>query len=355
MKKNLFIIDDDIVDIKILKSFLTSEILEDFNILQATDSNKINDLLDNYTADFVFLDLDLRESSGFDWLKKFVELNQGPVIMLTGQGNEITAVNAIQLGATDYLPKQKLEYLDLKQIINRATENWELRKERDNLLGLAAHELRNPISVILGYSDMLKSYKNIDNNKTDLILDSIKERAEHLVKVINGILTFSHIEKGKIKIEKSSVNLDQLMDQIIESFLIQLVNKNMKINYTNNSTICFVNCDAERMKEVFSNLIDNAIKYYPDDSNVFINVLQKDENLLVEIKDEGQGIEDEELKFIFSLFANTKISSKPTGGEAQKGISLTICKKIVDKHSGEITVKSKPGEGSLFTVILPVN
>ena len=355
MKKNILIIDDDLADIKILKSLLTSEILTEFNIYDAKTDEEINNQLKSIKTDCVFLDINLGKSSGFEWLKVLVERNEGPVIMLTGQGDELTAVKSIRLGATDYLPKQKLEYFDLKQTINRAVENWELKNERDNLLGLTAHELRNPLGVILGYSDMLKKYGNIDKEKTELILSNINERAEHLVNVINGVLNFSRIEKGKTKIQKKSVLVNEFVTNIVEKFDLQIFNKEIVLTLDLPESNLTAEFDPERIDEVLSNLIDNAIKYSDKKSEIFIKAFIEKDFLCIEIIDEGQGIEDDELKFIFNLFSNTKVSSKPTEGETQKGISLSICKKIIDKHSGEILVKSESGKGSVFTVKLPLN
>jgi len=130
-----------------------------------------------------------------------------------------------------------------------------------------------------------------------------------------------------------------------------------KINLVFNSDLekCEYLFDKNRFEEVTTNLIDNAIKYSPINSSVFVILTKNQESINIEIKDEGQGIKEAELKFLFKLFSNVKISNRPTGGETSNGIGLAISKKVVQMHDGKISVKSEYGKGTSFIIELPVN
>jgi signal transduction histidine kinase len=291
---------------------------------------------------------------GMQWLSEITERKIAPIIMLTGSGDEITAAQAIKNGAFDYIPKGKLDNFELTRTINNCIERWKLQNERDALLGIAAHELRNPLAAILGYSEILSSHDDLSIEERKEMISIINERALYLNDVINNILNYSSVNNGIIQINLIRNDLLRLVKEIISRFQIIAGNKNINLELCTDLQDCFCEFDAVRIEEVISNLIDNAIKYSHSNSKIIIDLEKTKAFVKLSVIDNGQGIKEEELGFLFELFSNVKISSRPTAGEKSTGLGLAICKKIVKMHNGLISVKSIPGEGSTFSFQLPV-
>jgi signal transduction histidine kinase len=353
-KLKIFIFDDDKADIKILNAYLKSSGLN-FEAAEATSDSCILELLESRVPpDIIFLDLLMAGKGGMQWLSEITERKIAPIIMLTGSGDEITAAQAIKNGAFDYIPKGKLDNFELTRTINNCIERWKLQNERDALLGIAAHELRNPLAAILGYSEILSSHDDLSIEERKEMISIINERALYLNDVINNILNYSSVNNGIIQINLIRNDLLRLVKEIISRFQIIAGNKNINLELCTDLQDCFCEFDAVRIEEVISNLIDNAIKYSHSNSKIIIDLEKTKAFVKLSVIDNGQGIKEEELGFLFELFSNVKISSRPTAGEKSTGLGLAICKKIVKMHNGLISVKSIPGEGSTFSFQLPV-
>ncbi|MCF8260558.1 MAG: response regulator [Melioribacteraceae bacterium] len=353
---NILICDDDRIDIKILKSSLKKISNHNFEIHDAVSKDEIENSLNEKGKfwDLIFLDYNMPLKSGIEWLREIVEMDIAPVIMLTGFGDEKTAVDLMKNGAFDYIPKGSLNVYSLEKSINNTLEKWAIQKERNALLGIAAHELRNPITTIMGYAEILKDYSDIEAEKRNEIYSVIQERSEHLLEIINKLLDITRIDNGKITLEKIESDLVKFCENKVAEFNLRGKNKNILISFNTNKTdinYCF---DPQRFDEVISNLLDNALKFSHVNSSIDFQIEETDSEIKIEIADKGQGIKHEELQYLFDLFSNTKISSRPTGEEKSTGLGLAICKKIVTMHDGVIMVESEPGKGTNFIVKLPL-
>lgn len=354
-KIQILIFDDDRADIKILRSFLkTSQIKSE--IIEATSDQEIFRILNDNSLhpDIIFLDYQIPGMGGMQWLKEINDKKVAPVIVITGRGDEITAAESIKNGAFDYIPKDKLNNYELTKTILNCRERWEIQNERDALLGIAAHELRNPLTSILGYIEILSNYENLSQDKQKKIFTVLNERASYLQEIINSILDYARIDKGKIEINLTKNDLLKLIDELINKSRFLAENKKIRLVFSTSLNECFCNFDKVRIEEVITNLIDNAVKYSPQNSEVIINLEKTNNSAIIKVEDKGQGIKEDELKFLFELFSNVKLSSRPTAGEKSTGLGLAICKKIVSLHKGTIKVKSKLGIGSAFIVEIPL-
>jgi signal transduction histidine kinase len=356
-KKTIIICDDDMTDIKLFKKYLGSEKLIRYNILEANNAIDLSVLINNkeQDVDLIFLDFYLGAERGIDLLKEIRKSNKAPVIMLTGRGDEEIAVECMKEGAVDYISKDTLPDIDIPKAIQQAIDKWEIEMERNQLLGIAAHELRNPIAVILGYTEMLQTFQDIETKQRNEMINIIHERSNHLLNIINELLDVTRIDKGIIVLKKKKVDVVSLVKKKTSDYKFLAEKKNIAINFSCSldSFDCLI--DPDRIEEVLSNFIDNAIKYSPRDTAIDIAVLLKDDRVEIRIKDQGLGIKENELKFLFELFSSKKISTLPTGQESRTGIGLAICKKVIDAHNGQVFVESKVGVGTIFDIILPIN
>lgn len=357
VKKTIIICDDDRTDIKLFRKHLASEHNLQFELFEATNSRELYNLLSDNThlIDIIFLDYYIGVENGIDLLKVIRKENKAPVIMLTGSGGEEIAVECMKEGAMDYIPKDTLPDVDISKIIQLAIDKWIIERERNQLLGIAAHELRSPIGVILGYTDILKTGAEPDKHERAEIYNIIYERSNHVLNIINELLDITRIDKGIVVLKKKNTDLVSLIDKKTNDFQLLSEKKNIKIEFKNDYEKLEILIDPNRIEEVLSNMIDNAIKYSLPDTNIELSLLEKNDNVEIRIQDHGLGIKENELKYLFELFSSRKISTLPTGEESRTGLGLAICKKVIDAHNGEILVNSSVGKGTLLTIILPLN
>ncbi len=356
-KKTLVICDDDKIDVKLFKKYLGPEKTKNYEILEVNSGDELNELIKSkkYNIDLLLLDYYLGDTTGLELLRTVNKEHNFPVIILTGRGDEEIAVECMKEGASDYIAKYLISNYDLEKTINQAMERWEVEQERDHLLGIAAHELRNPLSVILGYTEILQDYDEIEFVKQKEMINVIHERSRHLLNIINELLDITRIDKGIVSLKKRICDLQKLVRKKVDEYKYQAGKKKIKINFVSEYEKILVEIDPDRLEEVLSNFIDNAIKYSPQHTSILISLNKNNDKAELTIKDEGLGIKENELKYLFKLFSSKKISTLPTGKETRTGLGLAICKKVIDAHGGEIFVESQIGKGSAFTIVLPID
>jgi signal transduction histidine kinase len=353
--KTILLCDDDSIDIKLFKKYLAPEKNLQFTFLEASNPNELYKLLSDRTLkiDVIFLDYYLGLESGLDILKAIRKDNNAPVIVLTGSGDEEIAVDCMKEGAMDYIPKATLPAVDIPKIIQQAIDKWIIERERNQLLGIAAHELRSPVGVILSYTDILKTTDAMENDERNEIYEIIYEQSHHVLNIINELLDITRIDQGIIVLKKRNTNLISLIKKKVKDHQLLAEKKKINIIFNINYEGLEIILDPDRIEEVLANFIDNAVKYSQQNTRVEISVIEKEDTVEINIKDQGQGIKGNELKYLFELFSSRKISTLPTGEESRTGLGLAICKKVIDAHNGEILVNSEFGKGTIFTIVLP--
>jgi len=226
----------------------------------------------------------------------------------------------------------------------------ELNKLKDTYLGIAAHDLRNPLSSIRGMSQMLVEMELDDGTKRSF-LESIYRVSNQMLTLVNDLLDVSVIESGKFDLRLTEENLSKLAKERAELVAGSAEKKQIKLT-TDLQEVSNSLFDPDRMRQVIDNLLTNAIKFSPAGTTVDLACRQTKQSLEISVADQGPGIPSEDIDKLFGTFQ--KLSVQPTAGEKSTGLGLSIVKKIVDAHGGEITVDSKVGKGSVFTVRIPV-
>ncbi len=233
--------------------------------------------------------------------------------------------------------------------------NAELKKAnelKNQLLQIAAHDLKDPLQVIIGYSDLLKMRLSGDRFATEK-LKIVNRSADRMIKLIAGLLEITDIESGKLVLHKNQVDLGTIVAASVKSFQPDSLKKNQKLLYAP-AEDCVIDGDEMLLRQVANHLISNAIKFSPPGKNIWVtlNRSQAGNWATLKVQDEGPGLQINEMERVFNKFQ--QLSNKPTGGEISTGLGLAITRDLVSLHEGSITVESEPDKGCIFVVTLPL-
>lgn len=254
------------------------------------------------------------------------------------------------------------ELLEEKRELERSKEElFELSKQRNQLLGVYAHDLKNPLSAIDGIKELMEvtiATSDLDEHtKAEMneYLSMIKSSTTQMMGIIQDILSSVRHDTFKQKIDKKTVDIHDLLSEHFTLMNNYARQKNIRMHYEPKGKY-IVNVDERKIGEVFQNLLSNAIKYSYENSTVEINVTTEvrdgKEYVKISIKDQGPGFTDEDKKKMFGLFQ--RLSAKPTKGESSTGLGLYIVKNYTELNDGFVELESTYGEGSTFHIYLPL-
>lgn len=245
----------------------------------------------------------------------------------------------------------------LMQANRRLSAQW-LRLQRANgfkneILGTVAHDLKNPLGVILGRTEMLKELISTGASASGVVaqVDHIRDATKRLTTMVDHLISDAMADAFDITIRREPVDVAALVKEVAEANQPLAVNKQQAISVTAPANIVTM-CDTDRIREAIDNLISNAIKYSPIGGKIGVAVSHEGSETIIRVSDEGAGLSPEDLGRLFGRFQ--RLSAKPTAGESSTGLGLSIVKRIIDMHGGEVTAESEgPGKGSTFTITLP--
>ncbi|MGA8898944.1 ATP-binding response regulator [Bradyrhizobium sp.] len=245
----------------------------------------------------------------------------------------------------------------LMQANRRLSAQW-LRLQRANgfkneILGTVAHDLKNPLSVILGRTEMLTELIAAGSSRDNVNaqVDHIRDATKRLTSMVDHLISDAMADAFDITIRREPVDIAALVGEVTDANQPLAVNKQQSITVSAAPNLITA-CDVDRIREAIDNLISNAIKYSPVGGNISVQVDQDSNNTVIRVVDEGAGLSPEDIGRLFGRFQ--RLSAKPTAGESSTGLGLSIVKRIVDMHGGEVTANSAgPGQGSTFTITLP--
>jgi PAS domain S-box-containing protein len=213
--------------------------------------------------------------------------------------------------------------------------------QRSLLLGVVAHELRGPLALLKGFSEVLmEDVESIDPKSLSKYLTSIHTTVVRMFTMLNDLLDITSIELGQISLILEPINLSQLLHTQVSDYNYIARKKGIILREVLAKEALTCSCDAAKISQVISNFIDNAIKYSEPGTTIDIIAERHGAKIWVGVKDPGPGIKADEIQHLFRNFGKT--SSRPTGGEKSTGLGLAISKKIIEAHQGEIGVESNP-------------
>lgn len=400
---SILVVDDDAIDRMALHRSLKGTSLNTV-VQEATNAEEAFKTVFNSKYDCIFVDYHLPGQDGLAFVKKVRQEGiDTPLVVLTGQGSEQTAVELMKAGASDYLPKNKLSSEALTRTvrsalrmyqaeilvkqtnqrlseknrqlerINRELERKQQQIYRQNLqlqevsrlksefLATMSHELRTPLNAIIGFSQILLGGKKGNTNKTQRdMLGRVLSNGRHLLELISDILELSKIEAGRLELEPCRMDLVKLVEETVEELRSLITPKQLDLKVDISLSEPIITNDPTRMRQVLINLLSNAIKFTHHGS---ITILIKSlttkhswandgsEEILLSVSDTGCGISDRDQPYIFEAFHQS--DQKTNRHHSGTGLGLAITYSLVKMMCGDITVESQVNEGSTFRVKIP--
>ncbi len=237
-------------------------------------------------------------------------------------------------------------------VMQDVTEERQVDRMRDEFVATVSHDLRTPLTTIKGFITLLLEGKVGElNEKQRQFLAHVEESAQNLHRLINDLLNLSRVRSGKLVVDFANIDLSAMVEEAVHLHALAAEHKQLELKATTPAAPCMADADLERMKEVISNLISNAIKFTPAGGRIDVAVENAGDEVEMRVHDTGVGIPLEHHETIFEKFRSVPGVEQETS--LSTGLGLSIVKGIVDAHRGRVWVESEPGHGSTFFVRIP--
>lgn len=249
-----------------------------------------------------------------------------------------------------YKVSQKNNYLqkENKRLEKLSNNEVDITEDKNELLKILTHDLKNPISALKGSAMLIQSDPS-DIESTKELSKMIIEAADEVTERLGQFLNMQEVEDVKYELNKSQVDIAKLMEKIVEINRPQATAKQQVLIYQKiNDSDFVIDADEQKLMAAIDNIVNNAIKYSPLSKDITIKLGKNNKKVLIEVKDEGPGFSEEDMELAFGKFK--RLSARPTGGELSSGLGLFIVKRIIELHNGKVWIKSIEGTGSSFYI-----
>jgi two-component system, sensor histidine kinase and response regulator len=365
---SILIVDDIAENLQILRARLR---LKGYVVREATSGIEALRNVEEHVPDLILLDVQMPEMDGFEVCRRLKEQEFSrniPIIFITGRGDTDDLVLGFKSGAVDYVIKpfnsaelmtRVQTHLELKfarDILKQKNAELEkLNREKSEFLGIAAHDLKNPLATVRWLTDLLKTGTLPEEKSLDT-LDKITLSVERMFRLVKNLLDVNAVEEASIDAPLEKVNVVFAVADVLANYEGQAEQKGVSFTFQNTATNATVRINTEILGQIIDNLISNALKYSPIGGEVKVlvtsDVPENPITVRFSVQDEGEGISPDEQKKLFTKF--TTLSAKPTANEHSTGLGLFIVKKLTDAAGGTVSCQSAKGKGATFTVEFPV-
>ncbi|MFV1872255.1 MAG: response regulator [Oleiphilus sp.] len=357
MKLKVLIVDDAASSRAYLSDILFKQA---FQVDTASSAKEALDLIRNgYDARIVLIDLVMDNIDGLELLNTLrleYDASQMAIIGISGLASSDQIAKFMKYGGNDFLMKP----FEHEQVVCRVNslallhEQFDrltaLNAQKNDLLGMAAHDIRGPLGVVTSCGQMLQT--EVKSDQGTKMLNLLIEATQNMEELLNSLLDISAIEHATIKFSPEKINLSQMCDSLVSEMQLIAENKSQTLLLNKSMNDVCIHADSARIQDVIRNLISNAIKYSPIGKSIEISISFNQKKVRIQVIDEAGGIPEDERHLLFQPFA--KISTKTTAGERSTGLGLAICKRIIDQHHGSISYSENKPQGSIFEVVLPI-
>ncbi len=360
----ILIVDDNPVNLQVLGNKLKEQ---DADIAAAKSGMKALKIAEAKIPSLILLDIMMPEMDGFEvcrHLKANEKTARIPVIFLTAKVAQEDTIKGFELGAVDYITKpfnpaellsRVSTHLKLQQYTEElAVKNHLLEKlmaEKNEFLGIAAHDLKNPIYSISMLAKVIHDEKDLSREELDEFSKDIINTSDKMLALIKNLLDINAMEQGKINFNFEENELKNIMNEIYDIYYEIAAKKNIELLFHDNTDNAKAFTDINAVRQILDNLVSNAVKYTPKGKKVYLKTYSDESAVFFEIKDEGPGFTQDDLRKLWGKF--TRLSAQPTADEHSTGLGMSIVKKYADAIGAGINIETTPGEGSVFTITIP--
>ena len=361
----ILVVDDVMSNVLLLKVLLTHE---KFQVITANGGNKCVEMAKSEHPDLILLDVMMPDISGFDTaviLKKDPDTADIPIIFLTALNAPSDLVHGFQVGANDFLSKpfskeelimrvmHQISLVAAKRII--VQQNDELKRtigNRDKMYSVIAHDLRSPmasIRMVLNLVVNCLSREVVGNEIFDLI-DKANRESEETHDLLDNLLKWTKSQTGRLNVVFQDFDLADVVPGVVDIFVMIAETKHIELKLDMGNSPVMVRADKDMLKTVIRNFISNAIKFSNEGSTIDIFVTLQDKFAKINVRDHGVGISEDRLHNLFRAGKTTY----GTNNEEGSGLGLQLCQDFAEKNGGSVCVESVQGEGSTFSVLVPL-
>ncbi len=392
-KYKILIVDDEYVNLKVLKNHISTDTFEVLEASSGTEALKLVE--ENPDLDLVILDMMMPDILGYEVceiIRGKQSIFELPILIMTANNNVENLVISFECGANDYLKKpfnrhellsrintlitlkysvnqalslvhelgiakNQVEALSVKseETSRRVEELMAYDKVKTDFFANMSHELRTPLNVICSTIQLLKSLegsKNLSDEKIKYYINIMNQNSLRLLRLINNIIDTTKIEGDYIGLHLKNGDIVYIVEEISQSVAEYIKSHGITLIFDTDIEEKIIAFDEEKIERIILNLLSNAVKFTERNGKILVNIFDKGEFIEISVKDTGAGIPKDKLEFIFERFAQIdKSTSRQNEGS---GIGLALVKSLVEMHEGKIHANSENGKGSEFIITLPV-
>lgn len=351
----LLVVDDDpVIRASILEAL---KVWQSMGLVAVSSRSDVAAHILDQDLDLVLLDAGPSDDAGLGALAEIRLLRPDvPVIMLSEHGDERWAVHAIQAGAVDYIPAERIDAL-LLHAVEVALENIRLARETErlntDLVGMVSHDIRAPASNVIGFADLLLERGPDAYSPLELRgkLQRIRDNGAYILKLVDDFIDMVRIDCGALRLVLGRHDLGDVVRECLDRCAFFSRSKEIRLVAQVPDVTTMVILDRPKVVQVLSNLLSNAIKFSPEGAEVSVRARLDEREIVFQVEDHGLGIPEAELNLLFRKFSVT--STCATKGEKGSGLGLYIVSEFTKLHKGQVHVDSTKGRGSVFSVHLP--
>ncbi|MGV3522594.1 MAG: hybrid sensor histidine kinase/response regulator [Candidatus Sericytochromatia bacterium] len=362
----ILVIDDQAQNLQILSTTLRAA---GYQVAAANSGPTALRILEKRLPDLILCDIMMPEMDGYAvcrQLKSQTATQDIPLIFLTAKTESEDILLGFEVGAVDYVTKpfntgellaRVKTHTELKRardtILTYTHQLESLNEEKNHFLGIAAHDLKNPLTTIMLSAEMVQlKRERIRPEDLDLYIGIIYKDAERMLMIVSNLLDVNRIEAGRIPLRPELLEWEQFLQRLIKQYEMTAARKQITLRPLMPEVPPTLISDPHIVFQIADNLLSNAIKYSPPGRKVEMTIQPVEDRIEFAVCDQGPGLTTEDRTKLFQKF--TRLSARPTGGENSTGLGLSIVKMLCELLQATIRCESEPGQGARFVVSFPL-
>jgi signal transduction histidine kinase len=306
--------------------------------------------VDELRPDLVLMDIHLQgKMDGIEAAAQIRTRFALAVIYVTAYADAVTLQRAKLTEPLGYVVRP-FEERTLHATIEMALNKHRLEQQRREFLAVLSHDIRNPLGVVLGYTEMLEmELRTCNASHAEMLLQRLKNSAQHVHALVTNYLDVSRIEAGQLSLVKQAISLNELLQRLEQRYTSEAQRKSITLTFSLGEEPRLLFADPLALERVFTNLFSNALKFTPEGGLIIVESDWRGAEAVVEVRNTGGGIPPDELPFLFHKYRKVRKAQHRDG----MGLGLFIVKTLVEAHGGRVTVDSFPDLETCFSVSFP--